>query len=334
MRVVFRADSSTRAGAGHVMRSLALADRLAESGAEILFLCRDEPGNLNSLVAEKGYRVLGIGNDGKTDGIGGCDWLVVDHYELDEKWEKAMRPQARLIMAIDDLADRKHDCDLILDQNFETGSRYGGLVPESAQGLFGPSYALLRKEFSIMRERMGIRDGSIRRILVFFGGSDATDETSKALEGIRMSMHAKCHVDVIAGSSNPNRSRLETLCSGLPDASFHCQVNDMARFMMQADLSVGAGGTSTWERCCLGLPSLVTVLADNQEMVAETVASKGAILNLGRSETLASEDYRRALDSLDEGKMKSMSGNGLLLVDGKGCERVASVLWEMFRSLQ
>jgi len=218
MKIFVRADASVQIGTGHVMRCLTLADELRGRDAEIVFVCREFAGNLCGYIEEKGYVVhrlpvsdapdqgvgadlkhaAWLGADWQTDGgqveeiikrlAAPLDWLIVDHYALDERWEEYLRPYVKKIMVIDDLADRAHDCDLLLDQNFYENleSRYDGLVSAWCKKLLGPKYALLRPEFREARKNLRKRDGHVKRIMIFFGGSDPANETTKALEAIRM----------------------------------------------------------------------------------------------------------------------------------------------------
>jgi UDP-2,4-diacetamido-2,4,6-trideoxy-beta-L-altropyranose hydrolase len=247
-------------------------------------------------------------------------WLLVDHYALDTRWEQQMRPFTGKIMVIDDLADRPHDCDLLLDQNQYTGleRRYDGLVPDHCERLLGPRYALLRPEFAAARKTLRHRDGQVRRIFIFFGGSDLTNETSKALEAIRLLNRSDIAVDVVVGASNPKGDQIREICQRMPNTDFHIQVENMAELMAAADLAIGAGGTTTWERCCLGLPSIVLVLADNQREVAEAMSAAGAMKNVGWHADVTStglaEALRMALASPD--CLNAMSERSLAIMGG------------------
>ncbi|MFH1884106.1 MAG: UDP-2,4-diacetamido-2,4,6-trideoxy-beta-L-altropyranose hydrolase, partial [Planctomycetota bacterium] len=226
---IIRADASGQIGTGHVMRCLTLADELRGRGAEVIFVCREFAGNLCGYIEEKGYIVhrLPVSNDQEHDfesnlkhasWLGAdwqtdarqveevfkdldthLDWLVVDHYALDEKWEGYLRPYVKKIMVIDDLADRAHDCDLLMDQNFHENleSRYDGLVPPGCIKLLGPKYAALRPEFREVRKNLRKRDGHVKRIMIFFGGSDPTNETAKTLEAMYMLNRPDVAVDVV-----------------------------------------------------------------------------------------------------------------------------------------
>lgn len=249
------------------------------------------------------------------------DLLIVDHYGLDDGWESRMRPWAARIMVIDDLADRRHDCDVLLDQNYHDymDERYEGLVPERCLRLLGPKYLLLRPEFYRARRQLKQREGTVRRLLIFFGGSDPSDETGKALQAVRLLNRADIATDVVVGAGNPRREAVRRLCSSLPGARFHCQVDNMAELVAGADLAIGAGGTAMWERCYLGLPSLAVIVADNQAGPVQVAAASGAVLNVGRKEGLSPKDMANFLNGLIARPdfLRKISLNALRLTDSR-----------------
>lgn len=327
--IVFRVDSSTFLGSGHVMRCLTLADEMRRNGLEAFFICRELPGNICRVVEQKNYEVYklpqndneptNMETDGKTiwpdvswnidaeqtvDILKqlfierAIDWLIVDHYGIDKQWESFMRPYVRKIMVIDDLANRPHDCDLLLDQNYYENAqvRYEGLVPESCQLLLGSSFALIRNEFKVARKEQKARTGKVERIAVFFGGSDPTNETKKTLHAIDQIGRIDISVDVIVGSSNPKLSEIRKLCSRMNQVAFYSQIENMAQILMKADLAIGAGGSSTWERCYLGIPTLTIIVAANQIETTRALANTGAIYNMGWHESVSVEDISRAIN--------------------------------------
>ncbi|GED14527.1 UDP-2,4-diacetamido-2,4,6-trideoxy-beta-L-altropyranose hydrolase [Aneurinibacillus migulanus] len=331
MQVAFRVDASYSIGTGHVMRCLTLAHEIKERlDADVIFLCRTDPGNMCDYIAAQGYRVYPIRIsqplqqqvDARTVQdilvqISGVDWLIVDHYSLDATWERMIRisGEARHIFVIDDLANRSHDCEILLDQNYydDMQIRYGGLVPATCKCLLGPSYALLRPQFKEVGEKVSRHAEQVRHVLLFFGGSDPTGETEKALCAWDMFLERVCketedcffpfHVDVIVGASNSLQERIEEKCRVLNEKypnhicriMYYCQVENMADFMINADISLGAGGVTTWERCCVGLPSLVVAVADNQVEMAKAVDKVGAIRYLGWHEEVTADSMSDAL---------------------------------------
>lgn len=333
--ILFRVDASEQIGSGHVMRCLTLAEELRGSCNEIIFICRELPGNLIKYIETRGFGVqrlpLGLETDNwqadaeQTRAILlhnklKPDWLIVDNYSLDKQWESALRLLVGRIMVIDDRANREHDCDLLLDQNYyhDLCSRYQGLVPEGTRRLLGPKYALLRREFRIARQQLSHRDGSIRRILVFYGGSDPTNETAKALKAIKLLNHHQIAADVVVGAANPNREAIKTICSGMVNTNFYCQVDNMAELMNRSDLALGAGGTSNWERCYLGLPAVVTIVAENQRETVEALAEAGIVWNLGWHQEVGADQLVESVKTLlnNPARVREMSQRGLALFEG------------------
>ncbi|RJQ40803.1 MAG: UDP-2,4-diacetamido-2,4,6-trideoxy-beta-L-altropyranose hydrolase, partial [Nitrospiraceae bacterium] len=258
------------------------------------------------------------------------DWLIVDHYSLGEKWERRQRPHVKKIMVIDDLADRSHDCDLLLDQNLYENmeNRYNGLVPDHCIKFLGPRYAFLRSEFFLARQGLRLREGQVKKILVFFGGTDPGNQTVKTLEALRLLNSSEISVDVVVGQTNPYRAQVKKICSDVPNFYFFCQVQNMAQLMVNADLAIGAGGVAVWERCYLGLPALILVVAQNQSAVASAVAGAGAARNLGWSAGIRveelSEAIKWAIDNPDE--IKRMSKKALDLMGGSISETNDSII--------
>lgn len=317
------------------MRCLTLADELRSRGATVSFVGRDLPGAATEAIVDRGFRCHEIpaaavdesadaaatlaavrGNDK----AGNFDWVVVDHYGLGAAWEGRMRPVARRILAVDDLADRSHDCELLLDQNFYAAmsTRYAGLVPSTTPCLLGPRFVLLRPEFANARRALRQRDGKVRRILVFFGGTDPTHQTLKVLTGLEpLAAAADVVVDAVVGSANPQRELVRAFCEQRPWAHFHCQVSNMAELIARADLGVGAGGATMWERCALGLPSLTVVFADNQVRTTEDVAKTGAIRYIGRGSDLSPAAYADAVRVAlgQPAELASMAAVAMRLVD-------------------
>jgi UDP-2,4-diacetamido-2,4,6-trideoxy-beta-L-altropyranose hydrolase len=339
MNVVVRADSSLRIGSGHVMRCLTLAGCLRDAGHHVTFLCRDLPGNVSSLVERDGFPVArATGSPADADAMPNpIDWLVVDHYELAAPWESTMRGLCRRILVIDDLADRPHDCDMLLDQNLteEGEARYRGLVPENCTLLCGPAHALLRPEFAKADRPPRTRDGIIRRILVTFGGVDATGETLKTARAIWSLDLPDLTVDLVVGASNPKAEELRRLCDDENAFTFHQQVDDIAALMRKADLCVGAGGTTTWERAYLGLPTITISVAENQVPGALAMAEAGAAWSLGSSEDADEEAVMRAVFGAlrRPRQMRDMSLKARALFGDRSVSAGASLAKEMKDSL-
>ena len=357
MRVVFRVDASNHIGTGHVMRCLTLADALRAKGAECLFIHRAHAGNMAKTIGTRGYVVrilpappakvglkdsteyahwLGVpaAQDAKETrevlGEERPDWLVIDHYALDSAWEAELRPIVGSIAALDDLADRPHDCDLLLDQNYflEAAARYSEFVPQAATRLCGPRYALLRPEYARARRLIGPGRGPVSRVLVFYGGADADNETGRALRILSRPEFAHLAADVVIGANNPHKESLRQQIKQRPLTTVHAPREHLVDLQIEADLALGAGGTTTWERCALGLPAIVTAVAENQEPFNQCLADDGAICYLGHRNTLSDETLAQALQEViaDPEALAAQAARAWRVTDGLGAWRVAEAI--------
>lgn len=359
MKVVFRVDASAQMGIGHFMRCLTLAESLRERGAQIRFFCREHTGNLISLLGQNGILVsalpappitntalgenyaawLGVTQaedaEQSIEALNGekPDWLVVDHYGLDIEWEQRLRPHASKLMVIDDLANRHHDCDALLDQNLGRQAQdYAGLVPAACQILVGPHYALLRPEFAALRDyslQQRIQP-KLKHLLVSMGGVDQPDATSQVLRALECcTLPPDCHITVVLGTNAPWLNRVQEIATSLPWAtSVMVDVTQMAQLMADSDLAIGAAGSTSWERCCLGLPTILLVTANNQKMAARHLQQTGAVILLDHDWSpaqLQSILHRVVSVPLE---MQSMVIAAAEIIDGKGTLSVSNYLLE------
>lgn len=339
MRVAFRLDASADTGSGHLMRCLTLADELAARGASCAFAVREVAEPFVARVAVHGHVLMRFSADSEVDDAeatsaavaawGGADVVVVDHYGLDAAWEgRVASVLGAGLCAIDDLADRPHDCRVLIDQNlYRDSARYDRLVPPDAVRLFGPRYAILRPEFARLRAITTPRAGEVRRLLVFFGGVDAGDETGKALAALA-GIGGLPLVDVVAGAANPHLGGIRRLAAALPDATVHVDTDRMGELMAAADLCVGAAGTTTWERACLGLPAVVVAVADNQVEAIAELDRVGAVRYIGEGEHVSEEAIHTAVSGMlaDPAAVASCSRISWDLTDGLGAGRCADVM--------
>ena len=353
MKIAFRTDASNQIGTGHFMRCLTLADELKKQGAHIIFISRNLPPHLSEMLNAKGMEYISLITDAiqeSTDELTHAnwlgtsqaqdaqatiqtladqswDWIVVDHYALDKRWESAVRENCKKLMVIDDLADRQHDCDVLLDQNYyaDMQTRYVSKVPTHCQLLLGPRYALLREEFRTLREKVKVCTGDVKKILVFFGGVDTDNYTSLAMQALA-ELNIKQQVDVVIGAQHPNREHIKQACIAY---GFICHVQTMriAELMADADLAIGGGGTATWERCCLGLPTISFSIAENQHKLIVDAALAG-LLYAPISRRNLVEVIRHHVDSLLENPalIKLISNTAMKFVDGKGSLRIISAM--------
>jgi len=353
--IAFRTDATIQIGTGHFMRCLTLADALKQRGAQIRFVSRDLPLHLRDMLAAKGIEFVPLESNVTSSVTGDLahsywlgasqeqdaqatvqalsdrswDWLVVDHYALDARWERALRGTVRQIMVIDDIADRQHDCDVLLDQNYyaDMQIRYTGKVPERCKLLLGPRYALLRDEFRKLREQVKPRTGPIKRILVFFGGVDADNYTGRAIEALSEIGIYGLHVDVVIGAQHPRLAAIEMACTANGYVC-HVQTSHMAELMAAADLGIGAGGSATWERCCLGLPALAFCTADNQQRQLTDAAQEGLLYAPSIVTDWAAALKRHVIALLENiPLLKLISNSAMQAVDGRGVLRVIAIIW-------
>lgn len=307
--VIIRADASTQIGSGHIMRCLTIAQQLKAKQVEVLFMMANLQGNLIAYVESQGFQTITAYEN--------ANLYIIDHYEIDYKEEQIIRGFTEKIMVIDDLANRKHDCNILLDQNvvphFE--NRYEEYVPTYCKKLLGPRYLIMREEFVIARKNMITRDFSIDNLLVFMGGTDPTNETLKvlnALEGLQYTT-----VNIVVGNGNEEKEKIKQLCEA-KGYHYHQQINYMAKLMQEADFCIGAGGGTMWERCYIGLPSSSTIVAENQRLTTNYAQQLGAVYNLGWHEDVTSTTYKEVLqNTVTKQALQQMHNVGLHLTATK-----------------
>lgn len=353
MKAVFRVDSSNFIGFGHLIRCLTLANVLRQRGFECSFVCSDHNGNIASKVSDSGFKLFLLElpnaslessrNDLEYGSWLGCswqidadktneiirdiqpDWLIVDHYSIDVKWEKALAKNYKNLMVIDDIADRDHCCDILLDQNLflDMKFRYEKRVSSHCLKLLGPKYALLQTEYSQHREKAKIRNLSTKNLLIFFGGSDKKNLTELAFLAAHSFGSEFSSINVVMPSSSRFYNRVKKLIKPIKNANLHCDLPSLAPLMLEADIGIGAGGATNWERLCLGLPSLVITLAKNQKLVNNDLDKLRLIELIGDAETIKIEQVRSAISSVLDRKdladwskrcMQTCSGNGAIKV--------------------
>ena len=347
-RILFRCDASRLIGSGHVMRCRTLARELQRLGAEVCFLCRRQPGDLINLL-EPEFEVLALPDQMLTPsgglhgrdlysawlgcsqeqdaaqclevlskaGINCASWIVADHYGLDARWEVQLLEglsesgDAPKLLVIDDLADRAHLADLLLDQNFfgeSTDQRYQDLVLPHCRQLLGPHYALLGPEYAHLHLLVPPRT-ELRRVLVFFGGVDPDNFTSKALQVLADSSMAHLAVDVVLGQQSQWKQSVSDFVERRDGMTYHEPMPSLAGLISRADIFIGACGATTWERFCLGCPSITTVVADNQMELAKVLEQEGLTHLIQAPES----DYRdQCFDAItkfmDSKTLKASSG--------------------------
>jgi len=344
LKVLVRADASNQIGSGHVMRCLALVDGLRPLATDVHFICRQLPGEMHALIEAKGFRCSLFPVDESDSDMkleqdhdaeltvslsGTVDWTIVDHYGIDQRWERLMRPHCRRLMVIDDLVDRAHDCDVLLDQSFgRKPEEYGQLVGADCTVLAGTDYALLRPEFAATRAATLARrekDMEIRHVLVSMGGFDPENKALEVLEALAGTQYAAdLAVTVVAGAgSTGSDASLNTFADRFGKLDIRSGVSNMAELMAVADIAVGAAGTSSWERCCLGLPALIYIYADNQREIAGSLEDAGAIRVWRSGEELVChlDEYMNDISLLQSAIAAAES-----ICDGLGVQRAVAAM--------
>jgi UDP-2,4-diacetamido-2,4,6-trideoxy-beta-L-altropyranose hydrolase len=366
MKAAFRVDASMQIGSGHVMRCLTLAEALRAHGAHCHFISRAHPGNLLELIRQRGFAVtalptelspppansqfaserakepvhaLWLGCDWQTDAEQTRailakqqpDWLVVDHYAMDQRWETALRPYYQKLMLIDDLADRPHQCDLLLDQNLGRQPQdYANLVPSHCKVLAGPQYALLRPEFAALRAYSLQRRQQpvLKHVLITMGGVDQSNATGQVLQALkRCTFPQDCRISVVMGLQAPWLQQVEAQTHSMPwPTKLLVNISDMAQCMADSDLAIGAAGSTSWERCCLGLPTLLVVLADNQGRGAYALQEAQAALLIGDVNDIAMKLPLAINASASHHRLKQMSAATAFVTDGRGVDKVLKLM--------
>ena len=353
MKIVFRVDASITMGTGHVMRCRTLATVLKKQGADIQFITRAHPGHLGDMLARDGFTVIllppPVDIENKVDDYAAwlgvsqqedadqtiaafakqpCDWLIVDHYGLDRFWEALLQSLPHKLMVIDDLANRPHECDVLLDQNYSVAGRdrYQPWVPAHCCLLLGPRYALLRPEYAQYRKTMVPRTDDIGRVLVFMGGADNFNMTGKVLSALSVEQLAHLELDVVIGPNFVHKAEVTNQANTRPNTHIHGTRPHLADLMAKADLAIGAGGATTWERCYMRLPSIVITIAENQRPSISTLHEQGYVVWAGDASNITSKKVTEAVVMFLTASHKKRLVSCSELVDGKGLDRTVQVL--------
>nr|WP_315974767.1 UDP-2,4-diacetamido-2,4,6-trideoxy-beta-L-altropyranose hydrolase [Pseudomonas sp. 7P_10.2_Bac1] len=363
--MAFRVDASLQMGTGHVMRCLTLAEAMKQDGGDCQFICREHPGNLIEHIRSKGFQVHVLPLSGSNlsssafkdeelqlahaEWLGSThqedatqstailselkpDWLIVDHYALDARWEVTLKPYYHKLMVIDDLADRAHRCDLLLDQTFGRDSKdYEAWTPDSCTLLCGSQYSLLRPEFAALRsyslERR--KNPQLKHLLITMGGVDKDNATGQILQALKNAeLPGNCEISVVMGSTAPWLAEVQLLAEQMPwQTTVKVGISDMAQLMADSDLAIGAAGATSWERCCLGLPTIMLVLADNQRMAAGILDSAQAAVMLCNDDDMDAKLAKILANfARDARRLNNITDHAKKITDGTGCKIVADSL--------
>lgn len=317
-RIVFVCAAGPSVGGGHVMRSLTLARTLEARGAACAFL--ETPEVATVLDA--------FGPDmARTATAESFDAVVFDSYALSADDHRAIA-QGRPTLVIDDLADRPLAADLVLDAGpARRAENYAGLIPAHARLLLGPNHAPVRPAFVALREAALARRaerGPVRRILVSLGMTDVDGITGRVV-ALLMPILGEVALDLVVGSAAPSLRALRALAAEDPRLILHVDAQDMPALALAADLAIGAGGSTTWERCVLALPALTLILADNQIAAARALEAAGVTPCLDVNAPHFEAAFVALAQSLigDPDRRAALSAASATVCDGRGAERVA-----------
>lgn len=359
MKVAIRTDAALHIGTGHVMRCLTLGEALRKRSVDVEFICRAHEGNFCQHIEQQGFKLHTLPNGcclansenqtasnkkskktsyglqwlGSTQEQDAAlcrpllenmnpDWLIVDHYAIDQTWQRLLSDCYGKLMVIDDLAARGHLCDLLLDQTYgRKPEDYADFVPKNCQLLLGSQYALLRPEFFDWREYSLKRRANpeLKKLLITLGGIDLDNTTCKVLEILKTcALPKKLEINVVMGATAPHLNKVRRQAETMPyKTTVKVNISNMAEIMANSDLAIGAGGTTTWERFCLGLPCFFISIAQNQMHSLSVLRTKKVIsmfdINMDLSNT----------------NLNKLTSEGAKLVDGLGCSKVVENIWKM-----
>lgn len=355
--VVFRTDASTQIGSGHVKRCQSLGTALVQRGMEVIFITRVSDVPMAGMFEGLPFTLLELphvtapcvaaqagapahahwlGTDWQTDAQATIAILkgrpvslvVVDHYALDARWHRAVSSELGCRMAaIDDLADRELGVDVIIDHNHAEDHtlKYQAVNASLAPVLGGPRHALLAEGFE-HAPRNPAAD-PVRSVGIFMGGIDRLNLSTAALRGLRDTAQFEGAVEIVTTRGNPHLDSLMATAADDGRTVVTVDAPDLAGFFGRHELHIGAGGGATWERCCLGAPSIATVVAENQRQVLLPLARLNVLDLVEREAPPAALMGQHALALMQEPqKRKTLSVNAMKLVDGKGCHRISDHL--------
>lgn len=348
MNVLFRCDASKNIGSGHVMRCLTLANEMKSRNWDCAFITTKDSG---PFLNDRDFQLFFIQGKSFEDEINNilstaktyqADWIIFDHYDRDEEVESIVRSAGFRIAVIDDLADRKHDCDVLIDQTYRRSKDdYSGLIPYETKQLIGADYTLIAPQFSQLRTQAlekRSKTATVENILVSLGSTNYKNCTGFVLQALREYKSSKLNIDVVLGAAAENVPLIKKLIkdtneNSIHNAKFHQNISNMNELMLKADVAIGAGGTTSWERCCLGLPTIMIEIADNQTFLTKKLEDNKAIINLGRLENLTSQILNSELKKLifSNDTLKALSKNAFSVCDGRGRDRI---LPELLREMK
>jgi UDP-2,4-diacetamido-2,4,6-trideoxy-beta-L-altropyranose hydrolase len=319
--VAIRVDANSDIGMGHLRRCLTLAKQLHSDGFVVQLICRSFcDKNVEKLVKDFNVAFLNqpeiIYNysDSQSQELWDAEttlsiighypsyisWVIVDSYQLSELWEKTISQAGHKILAIDDFRNRRHHADLLLSDTSISFSKEMNGNKNDFYELVGSKYTLVDSEYAFIQEP-SISLVKPKRILISYGGSDPTDETTKALEAIYFLRNHKRYqecfgiVDVVIGQVNPKADMVIHAARELDNVKVHLAPSSLAYFLRRTDIFLTAGGNSMVEALTMRKPCVVTVTSENQSLMVNQLVEKSEIIALGHHVQVSSELIANAL---------------------------------------
>jgi UDP-2,4-diacetamido-2,4,6-trideoxy-beta-L-altropyranose hydrolase len=338
--ILIRADASPEIGTGHVMRCLALAQAWQDAGGRTIFLMAQSTPSILARLAAENCRVITLSAVPGSDEDAAftneyawrlnAEWLVIDGYAFGGEYQEQIRSRERKLLCVDDAGKcNRYIADIVLNQNLTARE---GLYPNcdpDVQLLLGPSFCLLRREFTPWRTRQREISDVGRKVLVILGGSTPADVGVRVMESLARAMVDGLRAIFLVGGSSPDTAALEICAATFPEKiSIRRDVSNMAELMAQADVAISAAGSTCWELCLLGLPSILLDVADNQIPIALELDRLGCASYAGSGNRIRPDQLATLLQNLlaSQNKRRSMSARSRQLVDGMGAERVVSAM--------
>lgn len=358
MNIFFRVDASSQIGSGHVIRCLTLAKVLKKHGANCKFISRDHHNNLNEKIRKENFKIIVLPHSNKlkstknnknlisnySQWIGASsnddakqtidvlkreniDLLIVDHYGLNKSWEKKIRPFTKKIMVIDDFLDRKHDCDLFLNQNLILNQvKYNKNLPYNCVTLLGPEYALLQPSYRKLHKTVAARTGPIKRVLIYFGGTDCGDLIKITILSFIKLKKKELFLDIVLSQKTKNLNEIKAFAKLNKKIKIYYEMRSLENLISRADLSIGACGVTSWERCCLGLYTLVVTLEKNQILIAKALQKKKLAKWIGDAKYINKRKIINALKEVFKKDIFKLSMNCNQITDGNGARKVSEII--------
>jgi UDP-2,4-diacetamido-2,4,6-trideoxy-beta-L-altropyranose hydrolase len=342
--LLFRADASIAIGTGHVMRCLAFAQAWEDLGGRSLFAMVESTRALAARLRSESCEVVSVAaptgsqeDSERTAALARehhATWVVVDGYQFGADYQQALKSRGLKVLFMDDYGHGAHySAEVVVNPNVCANEALYKSRESYTRVLLGTRYCILRREFNAWRQWQRTIPPLARRVLVTMGGSDPENLTARVLEALSSSEngHRFEHLEatVVIGGSNPRSVSLEQLAevSGRK-IRLHKDTAQMAEWMAEADVAISAAGSTSWELCLTGLPSLLVDVAANQTAVARELDRKGCAIHLGSSSEFTTEKIADQLDTLVHSQelRQSLSRTSRALVDGYGSMRIASVL--------